>query len=185
MEVQMHIVVLHGSPRKGMNSDTFADSFLKGIHEKANHTVAHFYLNDMNIRPCQGCFSCNSDHTCVINDDMQEIYREFQKAQIIVFATPMYWGYLTAQMKIAVDRLEALAGKPFHGKTFVVLITHRYHYQSTVAFFERVCPYFKVDLHSLVCKTLNSETDEDIPIQRCPDCLRRAYELGQFLGKRL
>ncbi len=181
----MRIIVLHGSPRKGKNSDTFAETFLEGINRNQGHSVVHFYLNEMSIKPCQGCMNCEKTGACVNNDDMQLIYSAFKDAQMIVFATPMYWGYLTAQMKIAVDRLEAIAGVPFHGKIFVLLITHRYHYQSAVAFFERICTYFKVDLHTLISCTVNSTTGEDIPIQECPDDLRRAHELGVYLGKRV
>lgn len=180
----MKIVVLHGSPRKGKNSDTLADSFIKGMHQTAGHTIEHFYLNEMAIRPCQGCMSCESTGVCVNNDDMQLIYKAFKDAQMIVFATPMYWGYLTAQMKIAVDRLEAVAGTPFHGKIFVVLITHRYHYESAVAFFERVCPYFKVELHTLAVCTIDSVSGEDVAIEELPNDLRRAFELGEYLGKK-
>lgn len=181
----MKIVVLHGSPRKGKNSDTLADSFLEGVKKTAGHSVEHFYLNEMTIRPCQGCMSCETTGVCVNNDDMQLIYKAFRDSQVIVFATPMYWGYLTAQMKIAVDRLEAVAGAPFHGKIFVVLITHRYHYESAVAFFERICPYFKVEFYTLAVCTIDSATGDDITIEELPDDLRRSRELGEYLGKKV
>ena len=45
----MKIVVLHGSPRKGKNSDTLADSFIEGVYQTEGHSVTHFYLNEMSI----------------------------------------------------------------------------------------------------------------------------------------
>jgi multimeric flavodoxin WrbA len=45
---------------------------------------------------------------CAVNDDMQQIYRAFVEADVVVFATPMYWGYMTAQLKAVMDRLEAI-----------------------------------------------------------------------------
>jgi multimeric flavodoxin WrbA len=178
-------IVLHGSPRRNGDSDTLADHFLKGLQEKTNGQVQHFYTNDMHIRPCQGCLSCatSEGHRCVIQDDMQEIAAAFVDADLVVWATPMYWGYLTAQLKAPLDRMESLVmGDHFQGKTFVVLITYHYHCESAVAFFQRVCPYFEVELHVITCRTLDGDTDRDIPIANLPDKLAEAYELGKTLG---
>jgi multimeric flavodoxin WrbA len=56
----MRMVVLHGSPRRGGNSDTLAEHFVKGVSETGDVEVLDFILNDMNIGPCQGCESCIS-----------------------------------------------------------------------------------------------------------------------------
>jgi multimeric flavodoxin WrbA len=181
----MKTLVLHGSPRKNKNSDTLAAHFLKGLGEKAGSEVQHFYTNDMSIRPCQGCLTCETSegHRCAIQDDMEEIYSAFPGVGLVVWATPMYWGYLTAQIKTALDRMESLVmGDHFRGKTFVVLITYRYHCESTVAFFERVCPFFGVELHVITCRTLDLDTNRDIPIASLPQKLEEAYELGKTLG---
>jgi len=181
----MKIIVLHGSPRKGKNTDTLADYFLQGLSETVPSETKHFYTNEMNIRPCQGCLGCAnaSDKRCIIKDDMQEIYSDFIEADAIVFATPMYWGYITAQLKAVVDRMEALVmWDHFKGKTFIVLITYRYHCQSTVAFFERICKFFEVRLHVITCRTLDVETDKDIPISSCKEKLDEAFALGRSLG---
>lgn len=181
----MKTIVLHGSPRKHGDSDTLAESFLKGLSENGPAAVEHFYTNEMAITPCQGCLNCatSENHRCAIEDDMQDIHAAFVDADLVVWATPMYWGYITAQLKAALDRMESLVmGDHFRGKTFVVLITYHYHCQSTVAFFERVCPYFGVDLHVITCRTLNVETDRHIPISDRQDKLDEAYELGKKLG---
>jgi len=179
-------IVLHGSPRKNKNSDTLAAYLLNGLCESISFDVRHFFTNEMNIKPCQGCLSCAKveDKRCVIKDDMQDIYTAFIEADVIVFATPMYWGYITAQLKAVIDRMEALVvWDYFKGKTFIVLITYRYHCESTVAFFERICKYFDVRLHTITCRTLDLETDTDIPISRCQDKLNEAFELGRDLGR--
>jgi multimeric flavodoxin WrbA len=137
----------------------------------------------MNIRPCQGCEDCAAhlENYCSTEDDMQQIYSAFIDAELIVFATPMYWGYMTAQLKAVIDRMEAITDN-FKGKTFIVLITYRHHCASTVAFFERVCPYFKVNLHTITCRTMD-EQERDIPIASIPEKLEDAYALGQCLQK--
>ncbi|MCJ7435487.1 MAG: flavodoxin family protein [Anaerolineales bacterium] len=175
----MKTIVLHGSPHLHGNSATLAEYFLNGLNEKG---AEHFYINEMQIRPCQGCEKCATrlENHCAIEDDMQKIYSAFIAADIIVFATPMYWGYMTAQMKTVMDRMEAIT-QYFRGKKFVVLITYRHHCESTVAFFKRVCPFFEVHLHTLVCRTMD-EQEHDIPITSLPDKLQEAFELGRKLS---
>ncbi|MCJ7623946.1 MAG: flavodoxin family protein [Anaerolineaceae bacterium] len=177
-------IVLHGSPNKNMNSDTLTEHFLNGIRKSGDQEVKHFYTNELDIRACQGCLHCETseNHECVIQDDMQEIYSAYIAADIIVFATPMYWGYMTAQLKTVFDRMEALAWKGFSDKTFAVFITYRHHYESTKAFFERICPHFNVELHVLTCCTMDLETRKDIPISDRQDKLIEAFELGKKLG---
>ncbi len=180
----MEVVVLHGSPKRGGNSDTLAKEFLRGLK---NHQIHHFYLNEMKIKPCQGCLHCATSpgHKCAIDDDMTQIYEEYKKAQLIVWVSPMYWGYITSQMKAAQDRMEALAWEGFDGKTFAVLLTYRYHYESTANMFKRIAPYFHIDLHIVPCRTYDPEAKRDMPITECTVGLKEAYELGvKLAGKR-
>lgn len=179
----MKSVVLHGSPRKGKNSDTLAGSFIKGLTEENIWQLEHFYLNNMDISPCQGCLACeNPPHNCKIDDDMQAIYSSFKESDLIVWTTPMYWGYLTAQMKIVQDRMEALAWEGFGNKIFVVLFTYRHHYESAANMFRRIAPFFKIDLHLLDCCTYDKENGQDIPINELPEKLDEAYSLGKRLS---
>jgi multimeric flavodoxin WrbA len=183
----MRVVVLRGSPIRGGSSDTIADSLLNGLEKLGPVEVFDFVLNNMNIRPCQGCESCMTsiDHKCVIDDDMHQIYSVFAGAEIVVWATPMYWGYMTAQMKIALDRMEALAMDPekyWVDKEFVPILTYRHHYQSTVGFFERVQDYFRFKLNFLTFCSMDQTTREDFHVSSRPEKLEEAYQLGVKLG---
>jgi multimeric flavodoxin WrbA len=182
----MKIVVLHGSPRKGGNSDTLVNYLLDGLTTSRPHEVSHFYLNEMQIRPCQGCESCFNvlPEFCAVRDDMQAIYRAFIDAQLVVFATPMYWGYMTAQLKAVVDRMEAIAHpRYFKGKSFVVLATYRHHVESTVAFFKRIISYFGGNLHIITCRTVDDATDADKSVSAIPEIINQTFDLGRTLDK--
>jgi len=186
----MRVVVLHGSPRRGGNSDTLAEYFVKGVRETGDVEVLDFILNDMNIRPCQGCESCmtSEGHKCVIDDDMHQIYSVFADADIVVWATPMYWGYMTAQMKTALDRMEALAmdvKKYWLDKEFVAILTYRHHYQSTIGFFERVQDYFRFKFSSLLYCSKNENGPEDYHVSSNEEKLEEAFALGERLGVKI
>ncbi|MFW9787828.1 MAG: flavodoxin family protein [Candidatus Thorarchaeota archaeon] len=183
-------MVLHGSPRRGGNSDTLAEHFVEGVRQTGDVEIFDFILNDMNIKPCQGCESCSTSdgRMCVINDDMHQIYSVFGDANIVVWATPMYWGYMTAQMKIALDRMEALAMDPekyWVDKEFVAIITYRHHYQSTIGFFERVQDYFRFKFSSLLYCSKNEEGPEDFHVSTSQDKLDEASSLGRAIGVKI
>ena len=179
----MRVVVLHGSPRRGGNSDTLVEHFLRGLAESGVHEVTHFYLNELEISPCQGCLGCNEPpYECVVLDDMTGVYGAYREAGLVVWASPMYWGYLTGQMKVAQDRMEALAVRGFGGKTFAVFITYRHHCESAVAMFERICPYFGVELHTLVCRTYDPVSGRDVAVGDLPEKMEEAYRLGVALS---
>jgi multimeric flavodoxin WrbA len=183
----MNVLVSHGSPRKNGSSDTLAKHFLQGLNANGANTIKEFYANDVNVRPCQGCLTCNrlGNNACAIEDDMQQIYSAFVNANIVVWATPMYWGYMTAQLKTILDRMEALASGPqenWKNKTFVVIITYHYHYQSTAAFFERITPFFGVKLHTIVYHSLSKDGDKDVHVSNCKEKLEEAFNLGKNLA---
>ena len=78
------IIVLNGSPRRGGNTAALVDRFLQGAKE-AGHQVTRFDLRDMEIYP---------------------VYRE---ADVVIFASPMYFWTISGQLKCALDRLFATA----------------------------------------------------------------------------
>ncbi|UCE10842.1 MAG: flavodoxin family protein [Candidatus Thorarchaeota archaeon] len=183
-------IVLHGSPRRGGNSDTLAEHFVKGLRDSGDVDVKDFYLNEMEIRPCRGCESCQTSegNKCVIDDDdMQQIYSVFGDADIVVWANPSYWGYLTGQLKTALDRMEALAMNPekyFVDKEFVAILTYRYHYESIVSFFERVQDHFRFKFNVITFCSLNEGSHEDLHVSSSQAKLDEAYQLGKKLGSR-
>jgi multimeric flavodoxin WrbA len=98
-----NILILSASPRKGGNSDTLCDEFIKGAKESGN-TTEKIFLRDYKINYCSGCGVCNSTHKCVQQDDMSAILDKMVKADVIVMATPVYFYAMDAQMKTLIDR---------------------------------------------------------------------------------
>lgn len=103
------IVVLNGSPRAKGNTAALIDSFTKRA-EEAGNTVTAFVPQKMNITPCIGCYVGGKDpnNPCVQKDDMDTIYPAFNEADVVVFASPLYYGAICDQLKCALDRLFAV-----------------------------------------------------------------------------
>ena len=98
-----NILVISSSYRKGGNSDTLADEFIKGAKEAGNN-VEKIFLRDKKINFCLGCGVCNDTHKCVQKDDMAELVDKMVEADVIVLATPVYFYAMNGQMKTFIDR---------------------------------------------------------------------------------
>ena len=112
----MKILLLTGSPHKKGTTAALASAFDRGAAE-AGHQLTRFDTAFMKIAPCLGCDGCKrGEKVCVQKDDSQLLMNEMRQADYIVFATPVYWWGMTAQLKLAIDRLYAdssvLKGKP-------------------------------------------------------------------------
>ena len=103
------IVILNGSPRRDGNTSALVRAFTEGA-ESAGHTVTEFFLNDLEIRGCKGCFGGRSgrDCPCVQRDGMADIYPAVRESGVVVLASPLYYWTISGQLKTALDRLFAL-----------------------------------------------------------------------------
>lgn len=107
---KMKIVLLTGSPRRSGNTNHLADQFIRGAQE-AGHEVFRFDAATHNIKPCLGCNYCGMDGPCIHKDDFTLTLRpELEKADMVVFCSPMYYFGFSAQIKTVIDRFYALNG---------------------------------------------------------------------------
>ncbi|MFO8013151.1 MAG: flavodoxin family protein [Phycisphaerae bacterium] len=114
-----HIVVLQGSPHREGNTAALV-GHLADAARAEGATVEVFHLHDMAISPCTGCEGCHKEGAdgCVIDDRMNEIYPKLRAADAIVFASPIYFFMMSAQLKTALDRCYALV--PLAGESALV-----------------------------------------------------------------
>ena len=102
-----NVMIISSSPRKGGNSETLAASFAKGA-EEAGHKVETIYLREKNYGFCKGCLACLKLGHCVIDDDAVEIAARMHDADVLVFATPVYYYSVSGQLKTMLDRANPL-----------------------------------------------------------------------------
>ena len=101
------ILIISSSPRKGGNSETLAAAFAKGARE-AGHQVETVYLREKQVGFCKGCLACLKLGHCVIQDDAVEIAAKMHDANVLVFATPVYYYCVSGQLKTMLDRANPL-----------------------------------------------------------------------------
>ena len=106
----MNIVVLTGSPRRNGNSAYLAEQFIKGAQEKG-HSIFRFDCAFQKFEGCTGCNRCGMNGNCIFNDDFNLVREPLINADMVVFATPMYYFGVSAQLKKAIDRFYAINGK--------------------------------------------------------------------------
>ena len=106
--LRMKIVVITGSPRKKGNSFAMTDAFVKAA-ERCGHVVSRFDAAFMNIGGCHACMACyKTGKACSFDDDFNLIASAIIDADAVVFAMPVYWYSIPAQIKGVIDRLFAL-----------------------------------------------------------------------------
>lgn len=100
----MKIVSLLGSPRTNSNSSAIARRFLETA-AGLGAEVSEYELNRLAYRGCQGCYACKTKlDRCVLSDDLTEVLAAVSEADLVLLATPVYYGEITSQLKGFVDR---------------------------------------------------------------------------------
>lgn len=109
--MSLKLAAFSSSPRSRANSDILTDRLLAGA-EGSGASVTKTRLHGQAIKPCTACCACQSavEAPCVIRDDMAELIEQIRAADALVFASPIYFATVNAQMKLFLDRLFAVFG---------------------------------------------------------------------------
>jgi len=97
------VLIISSTPRKGGNSDLLCDEFARGA-KKSGNKVTKIRIADKKIGYCTGCYVCKKTHKCVIKDDAAAVLKKMLSADVIVFASPVYFYSVSAQLKALFDR---------------------------------------------------------------------------------
>lgn len=107
------VLVISTSLRNHSNSHAIAEEFARGASEAGNE-VELISLQNKEIKFCHGCLACQKTGKCVIKDDAPEIVAKMHDADVIAFATPIYYYEMSGQMKTLLDRANPLYGSDYH-----------------------------------------------------------------------
>lgn len=101
------VLVISTSLRHNSNSDLLAQKFAQGARD-AGHQVEVVSLRGKSLGFCTGCMACLKGPRCVIEDDANPIVAQMEAADVICFATPVYYYEMSGQMKTLLDRANHL-----------------------------------------------------------------------------
>lgn len=117
-----NILVISTSLREKSNSEALANSFMAGAEAAGNH-AEKITLKEKHIAFCRGCLACQQTQRCVIQDDAVELAEKMCHADVIVFATPVYYYGMSGQLKTLLDRANALFASQYAFRKIYLLMT--------------------------------------------------------------
>ena len=184
----MNVLSIIGSPIQNGTNEKLVDELHKGIMSKHSYADTNkIFLQGQHIEPCFACETCQKtlDSRCVIQDDMEDNYPRIINADVLVFATPIYWWNMSAQLKIFIDRMYALLKgedvSNFEGKKVILIMTFAGERPNNgpkivEKIFEDICTYLNIDLViSLgVCTSESSQKEVE-------EAMDNAFDIGKRL----
>jgi multimeric flavodoxin WrbA len=184
----LRVVGIYGSPRKGGNSDLLLDSFIQGAQDQGAE-VRRVYVRDLDISGCRECNGCEKTGTCVVQDDMQDIYALLDEADVITLSSPIFFYGLSSQLKAMIDRAQAMwARKRLEEKTAktqetkgrgCLLAVGATRGEKLFLCAQMIARYFFDALSMSYEGGLFFEGIEGkAAVKQHPDALRKAYDLG-------
>ena len=114
------VLVISTSLRPDSNSGLLAGQFARGARE-AGHDVELLSLRGRDLRFCSGCMACLKAPRCVIQDDANAIVEKMGAAEVLCFATPVYYYEMSGQMKTLLDRANPLYSADYRFRDIYLL----------------------------------------------------------------
>ena len=184
------VVIFMGSPRKNSSTHILAGEAARALCEQGIPSQMIF-PDDLRIRDCRGCHACKQEDrdTCVINDDMQEIYSLMDTSAGIIVAAPVYFGYVPAQTKAWLDRLVPYIGmdmrpKMTGGKPVSFIFTQNMPdsslYEPALRGFMQGVAMTGLVVHDFLIAA-DCEAGIKTPVEQRPDLMGKAYAMGRDL----
>lgn len=184
----MKTLIINGSPRKNGDTITLVNEMMKYIEGEVR--VVHTYYS--NIRPCTDCRYCWENDKCVIDDEMQEVYKYLEEADNVVLASPLYFSELTGQLLSFASRLQLFFAARFIRKdtTFqlkkkkgVLIISAGGSTKNYEHCYNTANIIFK-EMNAELIGTVSTIQTDKVPAKEDSEALIEAMELAQRLNNK-
>lgn len=185
----MKVLGISASPRAGGNTDILLDKALEGV-KASGARVQKVILNTLKFSPCQECQNTRDDGTCIVEDDMQSVYKRIEETDIVILASPIFFGSLSAQAKMMIDRFQCIwrvkymlkkdiFGRKKKGAFICVEASSREDFLNNAKsivknFFATINAEYSQELFCM-------GVDEKGKILKYPHLLQKAFELGKSM----
>ena len=181
-------VCILGSPRPEGSTAAVVAEIFRALEARGIETRV-YQLSGLDIGYCCGCKACEVTGECVQEDDVRRVMADALGAELVIVASPSYWGGVTGQMKVFIDRCTPYgntnpARKPVApvGKGVAVALRAGGSRQENMDIVRTVEHFLgHLDIPMVAHFTVEGiETVEDL--RGRPDVLRDAYAFGERLG---
>ncbi|MFC1624460.1 flavodoxin family protein [Candidatus Omnitrophota bacterium] len=185
----MKVLGINGSPRIGGNTDLLLDKVLEGAKVKGGE-IEKIILNKLKFSPCLECENVKDDGSCIVEDDMQMVYKKIKEIDVLILASPIFFGSLSAQTKMMIDRFQCLwrakyilkkdtGFKNIKGAFISVEGSNRQDFfDNAKSIVKNIFATINVDYKDeLFCPNIDSK----LSILKKPDFLKKAFELGMSI----
>ncbi len=179
------ILGILGSPRKNGNTHILMEKLFQGAREKGAETELIF-LNELNIKQCDGCWACGEGKNCPKADDMNPIYSKIFECDAIILGTPIYWYNVTGIMKKFFDRFTYFTYSEnkakIKNKSVVTIIPYEEQSlkiaESAITMFEKSLKYLELNLvEQLIVPGVNQKGD----VLQKVEVMEKAFDIGKKL----
>lgn len=176
------VLIISTSLRRNSNSDYIAREFERGAKDAGNE-VEYVSLIGKKIDFCIGCLSCQLTQECVIKDDANEIAEKVKNADVVVYATPVYYYEMSGQMKTLIDRMNCLFPSDYKFRDVYLLAASAEDEESAMDGAVKgvqgwVDCFEKANFAGVIRGTGLTETGE---AKKDKEILKKAYEMGKSI----
>ncbi len=186
----MKVLGINGSPRPKGNCDLLLEKALEGA-AAAGAETEKLFLNKLSFRGCQECPDARTDGNCKIEDDMQSVFPKVFAADVIIVASPIFFGSVSSQTKAMIDRFQCYWMGTYMHHSVEQLMRKKGAFLSTQG---NEKDEFFLNAKGVVKNffaTVNTEYAEELFCKKVDgkgailgrqDCLDEAYRIGKKLG---
>ncbi len=193
----MNILAIKGSPRLQSNSHILLENALVGIKENnilidQEIRIKTIMANNLDINYCKSCNYCYQNRQCIHQDDMVQLYRDFNQADIVLVSTPVFFNSIPAQLKTIIDRCQAIwASKYILNNSIINRKKKRVGFlfaaggaaeyeEQFLAVHKVIEMFFRVINTEFKDELMITNVDK-IPVTKREDVLGKAYNIGKDL----
>jgi NAD(P)H-dependent FMN reductase len=192
-----NVIGLLGSPLSDGNTAKLLDRALKGA-EDAGCVVEKILVTNLDFQACEEMLFCKDHDTCIIDDDMQQLYPKFKEMDSLIIATPVMTMGIPGKLKSMMDRFQVffmakyMRKKPFISKDrragrkgLFICISGMKIPEVFVGAKLTVRAFFDIIDCQYTDELLISDMDTIRDVTAHPELLEAAYRKGYALGKSL
>lgn len=189
----IRVLGINGSPRAGGNTDIIIDKILEAARDNGA-SVDKIVINGLDLKYCQECDEPDENGSCNFKDDMSMVYKKFKEADAVILASPIFFGSISGQAKVMIDRFQCawrakyiLKKDAFPEKKIGAFIAvgasdRKDFFKSAGSIVKNLFATLNIEYKE---ELFISGIDEKGEILKHPGLLKKAYKVGEDISKAL